>query len=89
MIEVKKSRRGRLYEALVGDKNDSRVYWYEPNGGFGLKWKCELDGLYYNQWLMWSCRAGQKSYYPALRALYRALRRDGLVEKRSLRKLAA
>ncbi len=88
MIEVRKSRRGRLYEALVGDRSDSRVFWYEPNNGFGLKWRCESDGRYYSQWLMWSCRAGQKSYYPALRALYRALRRDGVVEKGSLRKLA-
>jgi hypothetical protein len=89
VVEVKKSRRGRLYEALVGDANDARVYWYKPNRGFGLKWKCKSDGRYYSQWLMWSCRGGKKFYYPALRALYRALRRDGIVEKGSLRKLAS
>lgn len=89
VIEIRKSRGKRCYEAMVGDANDSRVFWHAQNSGFGLKWRCELDGRYYSQWLMWSCRAGQKSYYPALRALYRALRRDGIVARGSLRRLAS
>lgn len=74
------------YEAVVGDDLDTRIFWYRDNGRFGIKWK--IDGHHYMQWLKWSCRGGRSKYYRALRALYRAVKRDAVIGDAKLRHLA-
>lgn len=84
-IEI--NRRAGYVEAVVpGDEQQARVFWYHRNNGFGLKFKC--GDAWYSQWLMWSCRAGQRSYYRPMVALYKALRRAGIVEPGTLKRLA-
>ena len=75
-------------EAVVpGDKQEARVFWHQKNSGFGLKFKCS-DGNWYSQWLMWSCRGGRTAYFKPMVALYRALRREGVVKSGTLKRMA-
>lgn len=80
-------RKGYMEATVPGDAQDARVFWHYKNGGFGLKFKCS-DGRWYSQWLMWSCRGGRSAYYLPMIALYRALRREGIVPAKMLKKLA-
>lgn len=79
--------RGNLEALVPGDKGEVRICWAPNKSSFYLKWKCA--GHWYYQWLMWQCRAGKKSYYRPMVALYRQLRRDGKVKPGMLRNLAS
>lgn len=88
MGEIQVKRTKRVVEAIVpGDKQDARILWRPEKDGFILKFKCA--GRWYYQWLMWSCRAGRKSYYRPMVALYRALRHGGEIKGAQLRHLAS
>jgi len=84
-ITVKKFRDS--VEAYVpGCDDETRVIWNPKKSGFMLKFKCA--GRWHYQWLMWSCRAGKKSYYRPMIALYRALVGENLVSPGTLKALA-
>lgn len=85
LITIKKVH-GSVEAVVPSDKDESRVVWNPKKSGFILKFKC-ADRWYY-QWLMWSCRAGQKSYYRPMIALYRALVKEGMVKRGTLKALA-
>lgn len=87
-MDIVINRRSSYFEAVVaGDKQEARVFLHQRNTGFGLKFK-STDGRWYSQWLMWSCRGGRASYFPAMVALYRELVRNCVVPRGSLRRLA-
>lgn len=87
-MDIVINRKNGYVEAVVpGDAQEARIFLDARNSGFGLKFKCS-DGRWYVQWLMWSCRAGRASYFKPMAALYRALRRDGTVQRETLRRLA-
>jgi len=70
------------YESIVIDCPDtSTVFWNADNEKFGLKWKDPSDDRWYQQWLKWSCRGSQPKYYRAMIALYKALKRGGVLKK--------
>lgn len=73
---VKKSLANRTRIEMPADE-DSFVCWNKSKERFFIKFKCA--GTWYHQWLSWSCREGKPRYYRALVALYKVLRRNGLV----------
>lgn len=81
-----KGRQPAQYEAVV-DEETRVIYTIRPDDEhfFALKFKCA--GKWYYQFLMWSCRGGKSKYYRAMVALYRYLRRNGIINH-SLRYLA-
>jgi hypothetical protein len=66
---ILKRRKGSIQAVVPGHESEAQVFWHHKNSGFGLRWK--LDGKWYSQWLMWSCRGGKKSYYRPMIALTR------------------
>lgn len=84
-VQILQRRRADLLtvEAVV-DAN-TRLVWNNRKSSFMLKFRC--SGKWYYQWLCWECRGGRRGYFPALVALYRHVRRAGLVTE-SLRRLA-
>jgi len=77
-------------EASTGEADDSRVCWQSnhPDKTDSLILKFKSGGEWYYQWVVWSCRGGKQHYYRALVALYRFLRKEGLVAPKSLRRIA-
>jgi hypothetical protein len=55
--------------------------------GIMLQFRCEGDGGWYYQSLMWVCRGGKARYFKALVALYRTIIRQN-ASKNRLRYLA-
>lgn len=85
MTQILQRRRGDLLTVEAVVDADTRLVWNNRKSSFILKFRS--SGRWYYQWLSWQCRAGRKSFFPALVALYRHLRRAGLVSE-SLRRLA-
>lgn len=70
---MKKDKAGQLTIAI--DKDTFIVHVKNINfEGFALKYK--VEGKYYFQHLMLSCRGGAKKYFPFAAELYRAVKRD-------------
>jgi hypothetical protein len=53
------------------------VCWDKRKDKFFLKYRC--GGRWYYQWLTWNCRGGKAQLYKPLVALYKTLRRSGLI----------
>ena len=59
-----------------------------PPGVFGLEYQFEEGGRKHYQFLVLSCRAGADKYFGAAKKLYGELRRKGILQRGSFKKVA-
>lgn len=87
-ITRRKGKNDKLTVSAVVD-DDTRVIWVNKQKTFILQFKPKgaAKNEWHYQWLSWKCRAGQRQLFPAVVALYRYLRRNGIVQDK-LRYLA-
>lgn len=75
-------------EAAIPSNDQERVCWRPDKSSYYLKFKVKDDPRWYYQWLVWSCRGGKRSYFRQVVALYRELRKQGIVAPKTLHALA-
>lgn len=72
---MKKDRKGQYIIPVEGQQDTFIVHVKNVNfEGFALKYK--VQGTYYYQHLMLSCRGGAQKYFPFAAQLYRAIKKD-------------
>ncbi len=83
----RKHPRGRSFEMRFDPENMLVLVMHNGEDP-GLAIGTRLNGRWFFQWLMWSCRGGRKFWFRPLVAFYRHIRRNKLTDH-SLRYLAS